>query len=354
MRNDLLIPVLLLCIGAVVFSAGCVQYIDTPAATMTPTATPVPTVTPTGTPAETPVVTVTTATPKPSQTQMPTHLIDGSGSMETWQIWLDPGVSIVTGKNYGAGNFVVWLSKSGKHTDMLFNELGSYEGQTAFEVTDAGFYTFDVIASGTLQLVVDGPYEVSLASFNDYRSNGIMFISGTNSMTSGSFTLEKGVAVFNGYYLGTDYVSATLFANGRSAGTLDSDTGPAKTQVVYPVQIAGPYTLSVNTAGTWGFEVTQPIPVNPAAFSVISGVGDEVTPYYALTGDQLLTMSNSGTKPATVAFYQADGTVVGDVVIPAGAVGDTYLLKNPRAGGTVVCLVAVTANGAWSVSGKHS
>lgn len=72
---------------------------------------------------------------------MPTHLIDGSGSMETWQIWLDPGVSLVTGKNYGTGNFVVWLSKSGKHTDMLFNELGSYEGQTAFEVTDAGFYT---------------------------------------------------------------------------------------------------------------------------------------------------------------------------------------------------------------------
>lgn len=79
-----------------------------------------------------------------------------------------------------------------------------------------------------------------------------MFISGANSMTSGTFTLEKGVAVFNGYYLGTDYVSATLYANDQSAGTLDSDRGPAKTQVVYPVQIAGPYTLSVNTARYMG------------------------------------------------------------------------------------------------------
>lgn len=57
-----------------------------------------------------------------------------------------------------------------------------------------------------------------------------------------------------------------------------------------------------------------------------------MTPYYALTGDQLLTLSNTGTKPATVVFYQADGTVVGDVVIPAGVSGDTYLPKKSASG----------------------
>ena len=309
MKKYLMILTLLICITAVAFGAGCVQYIPGPGTTPTPTPSGTMTVVPTDTATQIPSV-VETATQKPQPTQMPMHLIDGSGTMETWEIWLDSGVSTISGRNYGTGNFVVWLSKNGKHQDMLFNELNTYEGKTAFEITDAGYYTFDVIASGTWQFVVDGPYDVSLASFNDDRSNGIMFIRGSNSMTSAPFTLEKGVAVFNGCYLGTDQISATLYANGLSAGTLDSDSGgPAKTQIVYPVAIAGSYTLNVSTAGTWGFEVTQPLPINPVSFTSISGNGDEVTQYYAITGDQLLTMTNSGTVPAAVVFYQADGTV---------------------------------------------
>lgn len=353
MRKLFLTSALLLVIAATVLAAGCIQYLPGPQETPTPTPIPTETVGPTPQTTVSPPV-VTTATPKPERTQMPMHQIDGSGTTESWEIWLDKGVSIVTGKNYDAGNFVVWLSKNGRHQDMLFNELNAYEGKTAFEIEESGYYTFDVIASGTWDLIVDGPYDVSLASFNDYRSNGIMFISGSNSMTSSAFTLEKGVAVFNGYYLGTNQISATLYANGLAAGTLDSDTGPAKTQIVYPVQIAGSYTLNVNAAGSWGFEVTQPIPMNPAPFTAIAGTGDEVTSYYAITGDQMLTMSNAGKNPATVVFYEADGTVVGDVVIPAGVTGFNYLLKNPKAGGTVVCLAAVTADGAWSVSGTHS
>ncbi|MDV0443436.1 hypothetical protein [Methanorbis rubei] len=353
MKKYLLILAVLLLVAAAVFGAGCIQYI--PGQPTTPTPTPSETMTEIPTTAPTQVTAVQTQTPKPQRTQMPMHQIDGSGTMQTWQIWLDPGVSIITGKNYGTGNFVVWLCENGQHVDMLFNELNSYEGKTAFEIDDAGYYTFDVIASGTWQLLVDGPYDASLASFNTYRPNGIMFITGSNTMTSAPFTLEKGVAVFNGYYQGSDSISATLYANGVSAGMLDSDArGPAKTQVVYPVQIAGSYTLNVNTVGNWGFEITQPLPVNPIPFSSISGNGDEVTQYYAITGDQMLTMSNSGTVPAELIFYQADGTVVGDVVIPAGATDSKYLLKNPKAGGTVVCLVSVSANGAWSVSGTHS
>lgn len=352
MRKLFLLSFLLLVIAATVLAAGCIQYLPGTDTTPTPAPTPAETLNPT--PQTTVATPAATATPKPERTQTPMHQIDGSGTMESWEIWLDKGVSIVTGKNYGTGNFVVWLSQNGKHQDMLFNELNAYEGKTAFEIAESGYYTFDVIASGTWALIVDGPYDVSLASFNDYRSNGIMFISGSNSMMSAPFTLEKGVAVFNGYYLGSDQFSATLYANGLAAGTLDSDTGPAKTQIVYPVDVAGSYTLNVQTAGSWGFEVTQPLPVNPVLFTSISGTGDEVTPYYAITGDQMLTMSNSGKNPAVVVFYQADGTVAGDVVIPAGVSGFSYLLKNPKAGGTVVCLAAVTADGAWSVSGTHS
>ncbi|MCZ0862299.1 hypothetical protein [Methanocorpusculum vombati] len=352
MRKLFLLSSLLLVIAALVLAAGCIQYQPGTDTTPTPTPTPAETIHPS--PQTTAATPVPTTTPKPERTQMPMHQIDGSGTTESWEIWLDKGVSVVTAKNYGSGNFVVWLSKNGKHQDMLFNELNAYEGKTAFAIEEAGYYTFDVIASGTWALIVDGPYEVSLASFNDYRSNGIMFISGSNSMTSAPFTLEKGVAVFNGYYLGSDQIAATLYANGLAAGTLDSDTGPAKTQIVYPVTVAGSYTLNVNTAGDWGFEVTQPLPMNPAPFTSISGTGDEVTPYYAITGDQMLTMSNTGKNPAAVVFYEADGTVAGDVVIPAGVTDFRYLLKNPKAGGTVVCLAAVTADGKWSVSGTHS
>lgn len=349
MRKLLLLTAVLLTVTAVILSAGCVQFHQDTDTTPTPTPEQVlPTASPTST--ATPAA---TATPKPAQTQMPSHKIDGSGSMETWQIWLDTGVSRVSAKNYGSGNFIVWLSKGGKHQDMLFNELGAYEGETAFEVEEAGYYTFDVIASGTWTLTVNGPYDVNVSSFNDYRSNGIMFVTGANTMTSSPFTLEKGVAVFNGYYLGSDRITATLYANGISAGTIDSDTGAAKTQKVYPVTIAGSYTLNVNTAGEWGFEVTQPLPRNPEPFTSISGTGDEVTPYYAVTGDQMLTMSNAGEGPATVVFYQPDGSIAGSVVIPAGVTDYNYLLKNPNGGKTTVCLVAVTADGAWSVSGTH-
>ena len=352
MRKIIPASALLLLIAAAVLAAGCIQYQPGPDATPTPA--PTPEETPATTPQTSATTPVPTATPKPERTQIPLHQIDGSGTTESWEIWLDKGVSIVTGKNYGTGNFVVWLAKNGKHQDMLFNELNAYDGKTAFAIEEAGYYTFDVIASGTWALVVDGPYDADLASFNDYRSNGIMFIRGSNSMTSDTFMLEKGVAVFNGYYLGSDQISATLYANGLAAGTLDSDKGPAKTQIVYPVDVAGSYTLNVQTAGAWGFEVTQPLPVNPAPFTAISGTGDEVTQYYAVTGDKMLTITNSGKHPAEIVFYQADGTVAGDIVIPAGVTGFQYLLKNPKAGGTVVCLIAVTADGAWSISGTHS
>lgn len=340
--------VLFLCI--LLCSAGCIHYTETPQ-------TPIPdeTVSPTATVPVTAVTTAVpsaavTATPKPAQTQMPSHQIDGSGTSQTWEIWLDTGVSTVQAHNYENGNFIVWLTKGGVHQDLLFNELNAWEGSTAFEVREPGYYTFDVIASGTWTLTVDGPYASDSASFTRYRSNGILFITGANSMTTQSFPLEKGIAVFNGYYLGTDHVSATLYANGVSAGTLDSDQGPAKTQVAYPVLVNGSYTLNVNTAGSWGFEITQPIPVHPGPLTFLRGTGDEVTQYYTITGDLLLSLSNSGKNPATLVFYTEDGTVAGDVVVPAGSVGFEYLLQNPNGYKTITCLVAVTADGTWTVS----
>jgi hypothetical protein len=282
-------------------------------------------------------------------TQMPDHRIDGSGTMQTWEIWLDKGVSTISVGNSGTGTFLVWLCKNGVRQDLLFNELNAYQGSAVFEITESGFYTFDVVASGTWDLIIDGPYDASLTPYVRYRDNGIQFITGANSMTSSRFTLEKGITVFNGYYTGTGSISAVLYADGVNAGVLDTDRkGPARTETAYPAPVSGSYTISTDAGGSWGFEVSQPVPANPQAFTTIRGTGDTVTNYYEMTGDYMLTISGSG--PMHIAFYEEGGTVAMDTTVPADASGFQYLFRNPEGYKSVVCLVAVTADGDWVIS----
>lgn len=58
----------------------------------------------------------------------------------------------VTGSHSGRGNFAVWMY--GASSDLLFNEIGDFEGRQSFSATRAGSYVLAIDA--------DGPWTISV------------------------------------------------------------------------------------------------------------------------------------------------------------------------------------------------
>jgi hypothetical protein len=93
----------------------------------------------------------TCATPTPSEVQ---HF-SGSLSTVTDPFVLPKGVYVVSAKHEGEhANFAVWVYDEAGERDLLFNELGVYEGETTLPV--------EAESKLILDISVDGPWTIDI------------------------------------------------------------------------------------------------------------------------------------------------------------------------------------------------
>ncbi|VVC03452.1 Uncharacterised protein [Candidatus Bilamarchaeum dharawalense] len=69
----------------------------------------------------------------------------GDSADVTDQIYLKKGLVLITGYYSGKHNFIVQLLDSdGANVDLIFNEIGNYDGKHATHITTDGYYRFGV------------------------------------------------------------------------------------------------------------------------------------------------------------------------------------------------------------------
>lgn len=112
------------------------QESDVPTITTGPTATPIP---PTETPSPTPL-------PDPVT-------LEGNQPDVTDVVSLPTGIYRVVASYTGVGNFIVWSYGEDGSEDLLFNDLGNYEGEALLPIESD--LRFEVTASGPWTLTVE-------------------------------------------------------------------------------------------------------------------------------------------------------------------------------------------------------
>ncbi len=78
----------------------------------------------------------------------PVKELSGTGDKVTDPFYLAAGFAKVTGTYKGTSNFIVHLIDEDGNDDYLFNEIGSYTGETAITIGTAGNYRLEVQAQG--------------------------------------------------------------------------------------------------------------------------------------------------------------------------------------------------------------
>ena len=193
---------------------------------------------------------------------------------------------------------------------------------------------------------------------------GTTTIRGTANVSTDTFTLSEGIAVFDIRHDGTGEFSVDLLnmrgrseqllvnTSGRYSGIVgavvneDSVSGPAP----------GPHTLSVEASGAWHIEISQPRWTSGDRAPIsLRGSGDDVAgPIELQPGRVDFTLVHDGTSNFVVDLVTSNGTLVDTLVNETGSFRGTKRL-GVRAGAAQgaepgVHALFITADGRWSVS----
>ena len=93
-------------------------------------------------------------TPAPSDSQQ----FSGTTATVTDPFVLPAGVFVVAGSHQGAGNFAVWIYDETGARDLLFNEIGLYEGETTMPIETESRVILDVEADGAWEISVESAF----------------------------------------------------------------------------------------------------------------------------------------------------------------------------------------------------
>ena len=193
---------------------------------------------------------------------------------------------------------------------------------------------------------------------------GTTTIRGTANVSTDTFTLSEGIAVFDIRHDGTGEFSVDLLnmrgrseqllvnASGRYSGIVgaavneDSVSGPAP----------GPHTLSVEASGAWEVEISQPTWTSGDRAPIsLRGSGDDVAgPIELQAGRVEFTLVHDGTSNFVVDLVTSNGSLVDTLANETGSFRGTKRL-GVRAGAAQgaepgVHALFITADGRWSVS----
>lgn len=199
-----------------------------PASTPTPTSTPVPTPTPV------------------------TQSFSGQGHRAISSIQLETGLTIVTMTHTGSSNFIVWLRDSnGQDVELLVNRIGSFDGSTAFGITDSGPYALDIDA--------DGAWTIGIEQLKPTSAPGVpRTFTGTGPKASPVFWLDDVLTTFDMSHDGASNFGIWLLdSNGDPVDLLVNEIGDFDGSTAVGVPAAGVYILDIEADGAWTVGVTQ-------------------------------------------------------------------------------------------------
>jgi hypothetical protein len=186
-------------------------------------------------------------------------VLSGTGDNVSNSFTLTAGVAIFQMNYEGSSNFAIWLDNhTGKQTDLLVNDIGSYSGSKLEGVTSPeiigptpGSYYLDVTASGKWNVTIKQP-RVTLAA------NLPQTFAGTSDGVPSAFTLTSGAIKFDMRYTGTSNFAVWLYdANGNHIDLLANEIGSYSGAKSESILNSGIYYLDVTGVGSWSITVTH-------------------------------------------------------------------------------------------------
>lgn len=88
----------------------------------------------------------------------PGTVLRGDGDAVTGAVPLSAGLSAVRGTHGGAANFAVFAYQADGSSDLLFNEIGPYDGEAALRLDSSSTVVFEVMADGPWMLTISSAF----------------------------------------------------------------------------------------------------------------------------------------------------------------------------------------------------
>lgn len=268
--------------------------------------------------------------------------LSGSGAEVSDPFQLEEGLSVITLTHSGDSNFIVRvLSTSDDDTEYLVNEIGDYDGVTAFGVDVAGEYVLDVDADGPWTATIEQPRDTSNAQYTKS-------FSGEGMMVTDFIKVEEGLAVFNFTHDGdSNFIVHLLDEGGDVVGYLANQIGEYEGSIAEYVD-EGTYVVRIDADGEWTMDFDQVDFSDSSSDTSFSGEGSAATQVFHVETGGLKTfdLSHSGDSNFIVHLLDSDGRTVAYL---ANAIGD-------YSGSTAEYLDAgdyimnVQADGEWDIS----
>jgi hypothetical protein len=238
------------------------------AAQATSQASPTPTATETPTPQDASPVSTETPTPEPTPEPEPTpaqpspRTVTGVGQLVKTLRLRATGALLVKGTHQGSSNFIVDLvPRGGDEFDShnLYNEIGSYSGQTVIAYAGKGRYRVKVNA--------DGPWKLSFSQPSppqNARSITKGTIRGTGAKVVKVHADDDMQLLVNATHRGESNFIAELVPYGPDAGdaflgtqSLFNEIGNFKGESLVEQLGYGDYLLHVQADGAWTFKFRE-------------------------------------------------------------------------------------------------
>jgi hypothetical protein len=268
--------------------------------------------------------------------------LSGSGAEVSDPFQLEEGLSVVTLTHSGDSNFIVRvLSTSADDTEYLVNEIGDYDGVTAFGVDEAGEYVLDIDADGPWTAIIEQPRDTSDAEY-------IKSFSGEGMMVTDFIKVEEGLAVFNFTHDGdSNFIVNLLNEDGDVVSYLANEIGEYEGSIAEYVD-QGNYVVRIDADGAWTMDFDQVNFDDSTSDTSFSGEGNSATQVFHVgtSGLKIFELNHSGDSNFIVHLLDSDGDIVAYL---SNAIGDyegttaEYL----EAGDYIM---NVQADGEWDIS----
>jgi len=268
--------------------------------------------------------------------------LSGSGAEVSDPFQLEEGLSVITLTHSGDSNFIVRvLSTSDDDTEYLVNEIGDYDGVTAFGVDATGEYVLDIDADGPWTATIEQPRDTSEAEYTKS-------FSGEGMMVTDFIKVEEGLAVFNFTHDGdSNFIVHLLDDGGDVVGYLANQIGEYEGSIAEYVD-EGTYVVCIDADGEWTMDFDQVDFDESTSDTSFSGEGNTATQVFHVgtAGLKTFDLSHSGDSNFIVHLLDSDGDTVAYL---ANAIGD-------YSGSTAEYLDAgdyimnVQADGDWDIS----
>lgn len=248
-------------VGCIVLGIGVVDALGgsggssnaTPSAS-SPDATSSPTSEPSTTPPDsTTPATTSDAPPKPSAPKP--IVLKGVGSKVTAVALQVSTPLVVTGSNSGSSNFIAELHpRSGGSSQLLFNEIGPYQGQTAWADAHKGKYRLSIEAAGSWRVILTQPVPRTHAQALPGT------IKGTGARVIPVQTTSDLAPVVTGRNSGDSNFIVDLVGYGPLVSgdqLVFNEIGPFSGQTLIDSVPQGAYLLVVQAKGRWTIRVSR-------------------------------------------------------------------------------------------------